>query len=319
MRIPKLRALILSMLIAVVLYLLAAIASDLEAIGSILSRLGVWELSLIFGLSLLNYALRFIRWHWYTRALGHAVPMTANLVYYLAGFAFTVTPGKTGEAVRSIYLKPHGMSYPESLAAFFTERLLDLMAMIFLSVLVMSQVQGYGWLIVAAAVIIIGVTLALRHLPLLERLQALIVDWIAAPRLKQLTAHLFALLRSAAALLRTRILYAGLVLSLVAWGAEGIALYYILIFIGLDFAMPAAVGIYAISVLAGALSFIPGGLGGTEAVMGFLLISAGADPASAVAATLICRIATLWFAVVIGILAMAGLEMRKRLGVRIAE
>ena len=62
-------------------------------------------------------------------------------------------------------------------------------------------------------------------------------------------------------------------------------------------------------MLAGALSFLPGGLGGTEVVMGGLLIAFGADGATAVAITLLCRLATLWFAVALGGLAVAVLGL----------
>jgi uncharacterized protein (TIRG00374 family) len=73
-----------------------------------------------------------------------------------------------------------------------------------------------------------------------------------------------------------------------------------------------AVGIYSISVLAGALSFIPSGLGSTEAVMVLLLTLVGADTPTAVAATLICRLAILWFAVVIGGGVSAALELSSK-------
>ena len=69
-----------------------------------------------------------------------------------------------------------------------------------------------------------------------------------------------------------------------------------------------AIGVYSVSVLAGALSFIPGGIGSTEAVMILLLKLLGADTATAVAATLICRLATLWFAVILGGIVLVILE-----------
>jgi len=58
-----------------------------------------------------------------------------------------------------------------------------------------------------------------------------------------------------------------LVLGLVAWGAEGVAFHMILS--AMDIATPLllGVGIYSISVLVGAISFVPGGLGTTEATM----------------------------------------------------
>lgn len=74
---------------------------------------------------------------------------------------------------------------------------------------------------------------------------------------------------------------------------------------GVPIGFTTGIGIYGIAVLAGALSFLPGGLGSTEAVMGVLLVAFGADGAAAVAITLLCRIATLWFAVALGGLAVA--------------
>ena len=57
-----------------------------------------------------------------------------------------------------------------------------------------------------------------------------------------------------------------------------------------------------------ALSFIPGGLGSTEAVMGGSLILLGVEPGTAVAATLVCRLVTLWPAVAIGLGFLLALE-----------
>jgi uncharacterized protein (TIRG00374 family) len=61
-------------------------------------------------------------------------------------------------------------------------------------------------------------------------------------------------------------------------------------------------------MLAGALSFMPGGLGSAEAVMGGLLMLSGMSGAEAVAATALTRIATLWFAVAIGIRCQIGAQ-----------
>ena len=73
--------------------------------------------------------------------------------------------------------------------------------------------------------------------------------------------------------------------------------------------METGIGIYAIAVLAGVLSFLPGGLGSTEAVMGVLLVAFGADGSAAVAITLLCRVATLWFAVALGGVAVGVLSI----------
>ena len=74
--------------------------------------------------------------------------------------------------------------------------------------------------------------------------------------------------------------------------------------------------IYAASMLVGAPSFLPGGLGGAEITMHILLVAMGVDPSDSIAATLICRIATLWFAVIIGVITMVYLELINKHGPR---
>jgi uncharacterized protein (TIRG00374 family) len=57
-------------------------------------------------------------------------------------------------------------------------------------------------------------------------------------------------------------------------------------------------------MLVGAISFLPGGLGGTEATMIALLVAHGLPLPESVAATLVVRLATLWFAIVLGLAAL---------------
>jgi uncharacterized protein (TIRG00374 family) len=81
---------------------------------------------------------------------------------------------------------------------------------------------------------------------------------------------------------------------------------------GLDAPLAFAVFVYAISMLAGALSFLPGGLGGAEIVMVSLLVWKGMGSADAIAATVLIRLSTLWFAVAIGVAALLALRGRTR-------
>jgi uncharacterized membrane protein YbhN (UPF0104 family) len=57
---------------------------------------------------------------------------------------------------------------------------------------------------------------------------------------------------------------------------------------------------------------MPGGIGGMEVVMTSLLVARGAPLPVAVIATLMCRLATLWFAVMIGLVVTAFLETQSR-------
>ena len=59
--------------------------------------------------------------------------------------------------------------------------------------------------------------------------------------------------------------------------------------------------IFFFATLAGAASMIPSGLGSQEATMIGLLMLNGVGSAQAIAATVILRIATLWFGVAVGL------------------
>jgi len=54
----------------------------------------------------------------------------------------------------------------------------------------------------------------------------------------------------------------------------------------------------------GALSLLPAGLGGTEALLTGLLVAQGASAALALSITVAVRVVTLWLAVAIGALAL---------------
>jgi glycosyltransferase 2 family protein len=126
------------------------------------------------------------------------------------------------------------------------------------------------------------------RVPLLDR---------AIPKLEEAFGSLQELVRPSQLLVPT-------LLGLVAWFAECVAYFAILRgFEGVDVGMQAATFIYSVSTIAGAVFMMPGGLGVTELGMTGLVqvLSNGAvAPAAASAATILVRLATLWFAVAVG-------------------
>jgi uncharacterized protein (TIRG00374 family) len=104
---------------------------------------------------------------------------------------------------------------------------------------------------------------------------------------------------------------AGLAVGLVAWGVEAWGLYLVAqVVVPEQLTLAGATGIYAIAIIVGALSFLPGGLGSTEAVMTALLYTHGIPMPQAILLTLVCRLLTLWLAVGIGWLCVWALRGR---------
>jgi uncharacterized membrane protein YbhN (UPF0104 family) len=180
--------------------------------------------------------------------------------------------------------------------------------MLVIAALAAVAFPDWRWL-VGVALVLTLVCLGLVRSPVLPGWLERRADRARHPRLGPPAGHLAGLLRASAVLLRSAPLWLGFALGLVAWAAEGYGLAVVVERMGAPLPVTLAAGIYGLAILAGAVSFVPGGLGGTEVVMGSLLVLAGVDAPVAVSAVLICRLATLWFAVVIGLVSVGVLEL----------
>jgi uncharacterized protein (TIRG00374 family) len=101
-----------------------------------------------------------------------------------------------------------------------------------------------------------------------------------------------------------RIFLPALALGTVGWCSEGLSFYVLLHVLGAALNPLACMFIFSFSMLVGAISVLPGGLGSTEATMVGLLASEGVPFETALVATGVVRVTTLWFAVGLGLLAL---------------
>jgi uncharacterized protein (TIRG00374 family) len=290
-----------ALILAFVVWCAFALRADLRQV-SLVPVLRSWDLLLLAAvLSLLNYILRILRWRWYLARLGYRLQLGFAALTFVAGFAYTLSPGKVGEMVRARYYRPLDIPLPKVAAAFFAERLLDLVAMIALSVLLFADSPRYRGAIFAAGALVAVVLALLALLPW----KSIAVTCESAARLPRFVrnglAGVASMLDAMRPLLQLTPLAIGFALSLLAWGFEGLGLGVLAgIFPASPLDIPAAIGIYALGVLVGGLSFLPGGLGSTEAVMSTLLVAHGFSVGDAVFVTLACRLVTLWLAVLLG-------------------
>jgi glycosyltransferase 2 family protein len=295
------RYLLIGFAAVTVLSCLYALRSDLGAM-SLTPLAHSWDVVLLAVLcSLMNYGLRILRWQRYLERLGYSAPLAFSSLSYVAGFAFTVSPGKVGEMMRARYFARLGISVTEVAGAFCVERLMDVLAMLALATLMVVGLPHYRTLAWSAAGLLAAALLLLRLLPW----RALVDSLARVPRLPEVLLRLARsvdqVTTAARSLLQPSMLLLGLAVGIVAWGLEGVGLDLLSSIVPSGhLAMGVAVGIYAVAVLAGALSFLPGGLGGTEAVMTILLTAHGYTFADALLITLVCRLVTLWLAVAMG-------------------
>ena len=293
---------------------------DVRHLGDRLTGFSWGAFAAALGLALANYAMRFVRWQLYLRRQDVRVPITSSAIVFGAGLSLSITPAKLGELVKSYLLREmHEIPAPRTAPIVVAERVTDLIALLVLAVIGVAA-YGVDPTLVAIAGGLIAIGLLLLAWP---RPTRALIDLATRPaKLQRLRAPLHETFDNLILLCRPLPLAISTLIAIPAWACECVGFALICnAFPGVHVELGLAMVIYAGTTIAGALSFLPGGLGVTEGAMTFALVSGAAhlDRASAVAATLLTRLATLWFAVALGVgfLAIARARIARRAAQRV--
>lgn len=314
-------SLVLGLFVAVVLGLI----SDIREVAASFSGFDWSALPVVLGLTLFNYALRWLKWDYYLRrmGMGSGVGYYDSVLLFTGGMVMAVTPAKVGEVLKSALLKRiNGTPISASAPIVLAERITDGLAMLLLMGAGLTLYPPARPAFVALIVLTVAGLLLVQSQPLMQRALAMLarlpVAGKAAPRVA--TAY-----ESSRRLLSWRLLFVSTVISVVSWFGECAAMYYVLAGLGVsgEALLLKATFVFAASTLFGLVSFLPGGLGVSEASstgLLVLLVPMAAGPATT--ATIIIRFCTLWFGVSLGVVALAlfsrryGAAAREGLGVR---
>ena len=302
------RNFILALALGVTAYLVLAVVSGFGSLTAALEDFDFALVPAILGLVLLSYAGRFLRWLYYLKLLKVSVPLPTNAVIFAAGLSMTISPGKFGEVLKSVFVRQvSGAPVARTAPAVVAERATDGTGMVawgFLGAFALGLAPGTLVLFLVVAALGIAVLRSKRLSLLAER------ALLKLPLLNRLAPHLKDFHASSNELLSSRPLVVGTVISFFSWGLECLAVY--LCSVGLDTGLPflLVVFVFAVSSLVGVLSMLPGGIGAVEAgLYGQFVTVAGLPAGQAAALTVIIRLATLWFATLIGIVGLFAVRM----------
>jgi glycosyltransferase 2 family protein len=312
------RKLVLPVVFAVVVYAALLFYGDASAIFSGLGELTVSAIGWALLVSAASFAVRALRWHFYLLTMKIKVPLTDSVTLFLAGLAMSITPGKAGELLKSLLLKErYDVPVARSGPIIFAERLTDLGALLLLAGA--SALWSSGPVLVAAlAVLFLGALFAFGRSEFLGRLAIDIVcvlPFVRRQREKLVIAH-----GSLRELWSTRSFVIAMVLSIGAWTLQALTVTLLANAMhqpGLS--VPEALIAFSAPLLAGTLALLPGGLGLTEASMaGTLRALAEMSATAAAAITIMTRLVTFWFAIVLGFAGLGAWRLTRPSAVAVA-
>jgi uncharacterized protein (TIRG00374 family) len=300
------KKILLSAVFGAIIFLVFSIYADFENLLDAFSKFNWLWFPVLLILAFSNYIFRFFKWQYYINILDIKLPTKTSILVFLSAFVMSVTPGKMGEVIKSYLLKEEiGTPVSKSAPIVVAERLTDFISIVLLCI-VGAFVFDYGKvLLLLTGIVFISFIFMLSF----RGFSLKIISFFE--RIKIISKHIHRIhsaYDSMYQMLKIKPLIIAIAISVIAWFFECLGFYVVLkVFASstnVEVSLLIATFIYGFSTLVGAITMLPGGLGATEASLTGLLLLLKIPKSISVASTIIIRVATLWFAVVVGIFAV---------------
>ena len=298
------RNFILIIIAAIAIYSIFLVVSDINLVYDTLSNFDWKFFPLILIIIFCSWLILFVRWEIILRSYKIHLPVKDNLLIYLAGSTFAITPVKSGELIKSVLLK-NKFDVKRSVSAplILTERIYDIIGTITIA-LTAIVFLGLDYLpvIFVAIAITFFVVFSIYSKSSFDYFLRLIKKLRFLRRFHASLENSHGTLRNS---LNKKTVISSCMLTVSYRLLEAVGIYLILLSLGIDvvsyFELAST---YSMSVILGAISMSPGGIGVTEGSFAGLLALHGLELSTAFVVAVIVRFFTLWYAVVIGFIAL---------------
>ena len=290
-------------IITIIIYAIFLFMSDLDKISDKILNFKLEFLPIILGLVIFSWIISYFRWNILLKNQNIHIPHSLNFQIFLVGGALGITPGKIGELFKSQILKEK-FNIPRTKTAplFIVEKFLDLVSAMIVTVIGIWFIPEIGYLA------IIGLIISIILFKILTSKKLFIQTLSFLNKIKFLSKYLEPLSSSHEILSKTlhsKKMFSLLILSVFYWIVIGCAAFFVIE--GFGFSVGSILNIistYSSSLIIGALSFIPGGIGIAEGSLIGLLTFQGIDVSEAIVIVVLIRIFTLWFSTITGFIAL---------------
>jgi len=298
-----LKKIIAVVIITIIIYAIFLFISDLDKISDKILNFKLEFLPIILGLVIFSWIISYFRWNILLKNQDINIPHLINFQIFLAGGALGITPGKIGELFKSQILKEK-FNIPRTKTAplFIVEKFLDLISAMIVTLIGIWFIPEIGYL----AIIGLGMSIVLFKILTSKKLFNQTLNFLN--RIKFLKKYLDPLSSSHEILSKTlysKNIFFLLFLSIFYWITIGCAAFFVME--GFGFTVGTILNIistYSSSLIIGALSFIPGGIGIAEGSLIGLLTFQDIHISEAVVIVVLIRIFTLWFSTITGFITL---------------
>lgn len=283
---------------AIAIYVIIILLSDISMLTQNFSKINSEFIFLALLFFSLGYIIRSLRWIFMLKFLKIHLPIFKTLIIYFTGYAFSLTPGKLGEVVKSKYLEEEfKIPKTQSIPTVFVERYYDVIGVV-LIILV-----SYGIFESSNTVLILGGIIAVvSYVIIRSRIRKKIFTYLEKIKLfSKILKKLIASFDIFDELLKPQPFIVCTSLTIFAWILEALGAFFVFQSFSMNLDVTKAVFIYLITSFIGASTFLPGGVGGTEgSMLGFLILE-GYSYEESLGPTIIIRFFALWYAIIIGL------------------
>ncbi len=295
-------------ILSVLFYLFFVLFTGADKVLGAMGDMNPTWIPLILAMVFAAYLIRGFRWNYYLRKIKVRVSQGEGQWLYFSGLSMLITPMMLSGAIKVGLVKArHRVPISSSFPIVIVERLTDLIGM-----LVLIIIAGFALALFEANLYYIGTTLfvvgflcvfigIMRSRKLCKKG----IAWLGkGPMRKKLQEPLGKAYKSIYSLLGPKSLVIASCIGFLSWAVQWLAFYLILLGIGIELGMLETMFIFAFPTVLGVISQLPGGIGAEEGGMLALMLLSGQEAGVSVAAILLYRILTLWFGLLLGIVAL---------------
>ena len=290
-------------IIVIIVYAIFLFLADIDKITDKIINFKPEFIIIIIPLTVLSWVIVYLRWNILLKTIKVEIPHSMNFQIFLAGGALGITPGKVGELFKSQILKDK-FNIPRTKTAplFVVEKFLDLLGALIVTLFGIWFFPEIGYFAIFGLLALFLVFKILTSKKLFNKTLMFFCKF-------KYFQNYFEPLSSSHEILNHTLYNKNMLLlsslSIAYWIVIGTAAFFVVQGFGIStIGLLSMISTYSSSLIVGALSFIPGGIGVAESSLIGLFSVQGIEFSEAIVLVVLIRLFTLWFSTIVGFIAL---------------